>query len=365
MGLIAKLSSGFLAGLSVGVTCLGICLPIFLPILLSQKRTTKTSFFLLIEFSLGRLFGYLFFGLIFGWLGQIIKSGLIHSLVSLATLWIGLLMIVYSLGMIDKKFCAALPFAKIKWPFLLGFLTGVNICPPFLASLTYVFNLKDVIASLLFFLMFFLGTSVYIIPAAFLGVFTKVKLLQKLAQVSGIIVGLYFILNTLIISGFLPEKTPPVLPQNQPSPTPIPTTHLFKVARVIDGDTVVLENKKIVRYIGIDTPEIKKSKKEEQCYAAEAKSANEKLVFGKMVRLEKDVSETDKYKRLLRYVYVGDPSTSSGQVVFVNEYLVKEGYALLATYPPDVKYQLIFQKALKYARENNEGLWNENVCRKK
>jgi sulfite exporter TauE/SafE len=127
-----------------------------------------------------------------------IKSGFVHSLVSLATLWIGILMIVYSLGVIDKKFCAALPFAKIKWAFLVGFLTGVNICPPFLASLTYVFNLKDVFASLLFFLMFFLGTSVYIIPAAFLGIFTKAKFLQKLAQLSGVIVGLYFVLQTLI-----------------------------------------------------------------------------------------------------------------------------------------------------------------------
>jgi len=49
-----------------------------------------------------------------------------------------------------------------------------------------------------------------------------------------------------------------------------------------------------------------------------------------------------------------------GQVIFVNEYLVKEGYALLATYPPDVKYQVIFQKAQKYARKNNKGLWS--VC---
>jgi endonuclease YncB( thermonuclease family) len=355
MDLITKLSSGFLAGLSVGTTCLGLCLPIFLPILLSQKRTAKKSFFLVMEFSLGRLIGYLFFGLIFGFLGQMITSNFIHYIVSLATLWLGILMIVYSMGVIDKKFCAALPFAQIKWPFLLGFLTGVNICPPFLASLTYVFNLKDAIASLIFFLMFFLGTSVYIVPTAFLGVFTKINWLPKLARVSGVIVGLYFILNTLIVSGLLPKKTPSVLPQSQLSPTAMPTTQLSptKVIRVIDGDTIVLQNGKTVRYIGIDTPEIKS--KNSACYAQEAKSANERLVLDKMVRLEKDVSETDKYQRLLRYVYVGS--------VFVNEYLVKEGYALLATYPPDVKYQSLFQKAQDYARENNKGLWNENACK--
>lgn len=198
MVLITKASWGFLAGLSVGVYCLSLCLPVFLPILLSQKRTTKTSFFILLEFSFGRLFGYLFFGLIFGWVGAIIKSNLVHYVATLTNLWMGILMILYSLGSLDKKFCAALPFSKIKWPILLGFLTGVNVCPPFLGSLAYVFNLKSLFASLFYFLMFFLGTSIYIIPAALLGIFTKANWVQKLAQVSGVIVGLYFVVQSLI-----------------------------------------------------------------------------------------------------------------------------------------------------------------------
>lgn len=190
--------AGFLAGLSVGVYCLGLCLPLFLPILLSEKRTLKKSFFVVFEFSLGRLGGYLLFGLIFGWLGQTIRNNLIHQIVSLGNLWTGILMIFYSLGMIDKKFCSLLPFKKIKWAFLLGLLTGVNICPPFLASLTYVFNLRDAIASLFYFLMFFVGTSAYIIPSAILGIFTKFGWLQKLARVSGVLVGLYFVTRNLI-----------------------------------------------------------------------------------------------------------------------------------------------------------------------
>lgn len=196
---VSKAFLGFPAGLSVGIYCLGLCLPVFLPILLSQKRTTKGSFLILLEFSFGRLSGYLFFGLIIGWIGQLIRSDLIHYLATLANVWIGILMILYSLGKIDQKFCTAIRFvSKIKWPFLLGFLTGVNICPPFLASLTYVFNLKDVLISMIYFLMFFLGTTVYIIPAAFLGIFTKINWLQKLAQVSGVIVGLYFVIQNLI-----------------------------------------------------------------------------------------------------------------------------------------------------------------------
>lgn len=193
-----RILSGFLAGLSTGIYCLGFCLPIFLPILLSQRRTAKTSFRLVVEFSLGRLAGYAVFGFIVGYLGQVITSGSVHLLVTLANIWTGILMILYSLGTIDKKICSLIPMKKIKWPLIVGFLTGVNICPPFLASLTHVFNLRDAVASLWYFLMFFLGTSLYIVPSALLGVFTKKGWVQKFAQVSGVIVGIYFVVISFL-----------------------------------------------------------------------------------------------------------------------------------------------------------------------
>lgn len=203
--MIAKIFSGFLAGLSVGIYCLGLCLPIFLPLLLSQNQSGKKSLGLVLEFSLGRLLGYLVFGLILGWFGQLIQNDFVHLLVGLANLWIGILMIIYSLGLLDKKFCRVIPFAKsdlafakIKWPAVLGFLTGVNICPPFLGSLTYVFNLKDTLLSLWYFLMFFLGTSAYIIPFTLLGAFSGKTWLQKIAQYSGILVGIYFVMQNLL-----------------------------------------------------------------------------------------------------------------------------------------------------------------------
>ena len=197
MNIISKIITGYLAGLSVGVYCLGLCLPVFLPILLSKKRDVKKSFWLVAEFSLGRLLGYLFFGLIFGWLGQTIKSNLIHQIVGLANLWLGISMVLYSLGAINQKFCPGKVFNYLKWTFLVGFLTGVNICPPFLASLTYVFNLRDAFLSLIYFFAFFLGTSTYIVPAAIFGFFSKFPWLQKLGQISGFLVGFYFITQSL------------------------------------------------------------------------------------------------------------------------------------------------------------------------
>lgn len=105
MQLIIKVLSGYFAGLSVGVYCLGLCLPVFLPVLLSAKRTTRTSFFLVMEFTLGRLFGYLFFGLIIGWLGKVIQSSFFHYIVALANIWTGILMKRISFGYIFTPSC--------------------------------------------------------------------------------------------------------------------------------------------------------------------------------------------------------------------------------------------------------------------
>ena len=143
--------------------------------------------------------------------------------------------------------------------------------------------------------------------------------------------------------------------------TPIASysAQLHKVKRVIDGDTIELENGQKVRYIGIDAPELHHPKKSLQCFGREAMLINQELVEGKVIRLEKDFSETDKYRRLLRYVYVPTESSPSG--LFVNDYLVKEGYASASTYPPDVKYSDQFKTAERIARINNLGLWNK--CR--
>jgi len=106
-----------------------------------------------------------------------------------------------------------------------------------------------------------------------------------------------------------------------------------KVLRVIDGDTIDVEingERQRVRYIGMNTPE-----RNEPCFD-EATQANVDLALGKAVHLVSDVSETDRYGRLLRYVYVGD--------VFVNLELVAQGYAEAVLYRPDDRHYELFSE---------------------
>ncbi len=131
-------------------------------------------------------------------------------------------------------------------------------------------------------------------------------------------------------------------------------SHNYIVSRVVDGDTIELTNRETVRYIGIDTPEIREKKNAEwvykpRPYAEEAKEFNQKLVEGKSVRLEFDVQKRDKYKRLLAYVYRGEK--------MVNIEMVREGFAMIYTYPPNLKYSQRFLAAQKEARDNKRGLW--------
>ena len=143
---------------------------------------------------------------------------------------------------------------------------------------------------------------------------------------------------------------------SQQSPTATPSAPALaiqaSVVRVIDGDTIEVDiagNVHKVRYIGIDTPETVHPTRGEEPYGKEASAKNRELVNRKVVRLERDVSETDKYSRLLRYVWVGD--------LFVNAELVRLGYAQVVTYPPDVKYQDLFLQLQREAREAGRGLW--------
>ena len=159
-----------------------------------------------------------------------------------------------------------------------------------------------------------------------------------------------------------PVSPPSPVTTTSPSPTFFATTDILTpsptvstarigdevlVTRVIDGDTVEIEGGARVRYIGMDTPEDTSVK---ECFGDEATRRNRELVEGRLVELERDISDTDRFDRLLRYVWV------DGEMV--NEVLIAEGLASVSTFPPDVRYVERFLGLEGEARSLGLGLWS-------
>ena len=130
----------------------------------------------------------------------------------------------------------------------------------------------------------------------------------------------------------------------------------YKVSKITDGDTFYVMTKNSekfkIRLIGIDAPESynvgKKFRKE--YFGKEAKVFATNLLKNKKVKLTFDVQKTDRYGRILAYIYLENG-------VFLNQYLVENGFAVVATFPPNVKFVEIFTKAEKLARNKKFGFW--------
>lgn len=131
----------------------------------------------------------------------------------------------------------------------------------------------------------------------------------------------------------------------------------YEVTEVIDGDTIRVNiegREATIRLIGINTPETVDPRRSVECFGVEASNEAKRLLSGKKVILQKDVSETDRYGRLLRFVYL---PLLSRELLFVNDYLVREGFAYASSYPPDISQSDNLNDAEGEARENNKGLW--------
>jgi micrococcal nuclease len=126
---------------------------------------------------------------------------------------------------------------------------------------------------------------------------------------------------------------------------------VHEVVRVIDGDTVDIENKIRIRLLGIDSPE------KGSCYYDESHTYLQELLSGSNILLEKDVSGADRYDRLLRYVYVPADDIREDDVL-INESMVRAGYAKVFAVAPDNRYRDLFSSAQEEAKKEGRGLWS-------
>ncbi|MBI5238857.1 MAG: sulfite exporter TauE/SafE family protein [Elusimicrobia bacterium] len=157
------LAQGFWLGLATGPYCFAACAPFLVPYLCAEGRPDlKGNLGILARFLAGRLLAYLLFGAGAGAMGAAV-SGTVPVWLAPAALGLSaLLMLACAAGIGTKlSWCAAAPG---RVPFALGFLTGINVCPPFLTGLVVVLALGSAFSGAAFFAAFFAATSLYLLP---------------------------------------------------------------------------------------------------------------------------------------------------------------------------------------------------------
>ncbi len=151
--------------------------------------------------------------------------------------------------------------------------------------------------------------------------------------------------HRLVAPGLRRDGVPPPIP----TPDPAASVTGCRVTNIVDGDTLDVEgcaDAGRLRLILADTPEVFFGV---ECYGREASAYTAAWLLGKTVTLERDVSDLDRFDRKLRYIWVDG--------VLFNEQIVRDGYAVLATFPPDVKYADEIREAQRFAFERDIGLW--------
>ncbi len=160
-----------------------------------------------------------------------------------------------------------------------------------------------------------------------------------------ILLGLVFPLGMVVAQGEEAQKQIEIVVPTKP----IDGLRSVFVERVIDGDTIITDDEERIRYIGMNTPETVHPSKPVEFFGEEASDKNTELVEGQIVELEFDIEKIDQYGRTLAYIWLDDE--------MINAKLLAEGYAQVATYPPNIKYVDYFLFLQEEARINEMGLW--------
>ena len=202
---------GFLLGLANGVTCLAFCAPVLVPYLLQEGTTVPRSLLVLLQFLGGRLGGYAVFGLLAWATGSLLTQATDAQSLVIGTAYVGLaaLLLVNALRKRAPAGACALEGAQARlarWPALLplgmGVLAGLKVCPPLLLAFADAASTGTLGGSLLVFLTFFLGTSIYFLPISFVGAFRHIGELRIVARFAAVIVSVYYLyLGVLLLIG--------------------------------------------------------------------------------------------------------------------------------------------------------------------
>lgn len=195
--MIKTLIEGTILGLSTGTICLVTCTPIYLPYLISEDRKLSKSIFTVLEISAGRFISYLAFGAIAGYTGAQITSINRELFTSIAYILLSVYLVLSAVRTNKKaKSCHIPKMARFtRSAFILGILTGISFCPSFLIALSKAVDLGGAFSGMMLFFGFFLGTSVFLLPLAFVGQISKVSKMKLIAQYASILIAVWFTFN--------------------------------------------------------------------------------------------------------------------------------------------------------------------------
>jgi sulfite exporter TauE/SafE len=205
-----NLSEGFFLGLSTGAACLAYCGIVLIPFLMGEGKDIKRNTFYVFFFLIGRLIAYVLIGVFTGLLGKILlQPGILKtSLFGITYIVLAILLIVYGfhrfkeicLGKVPNKTISS--FGK-QWPIVIpfagGIVTGINICPPFLIAIVKALETGNLWGSILFFVMFFLGTSLYFLPLPFIGFLKRQQVLRIVGRFAAILTGIIYLYKGMIM----------------------------------------------------------------------------------------------------------------------------------------------------------------------
>ena len=209
--MIAQLSEGFLLGIATGTTCLATCGPIYAPYLMLSANSLRTSLLTLLEISAGRFFTYLLVGFIAGLMSKSLNLlGNRSWFTATAYIAFSLYLIYTAFRTHRRKHCCQ----TSKWqslvqrPIVIGLLTGINFCPSFFLAFSKAVSLSGPVAGMALFGAFFVGTSLFLLPLSFFGMFGQQAVFKRIAQVCAVGVGLWFIgQGVWLIYGLTNPKT--------------------------------------------------------------------------------------------------------------------------------------------------------------
>ncbi|HUI92715.1 MAG TPA: sulfite exporter TauE/SafE family protein [Chitinivibrionales bacterium] len=199
--MITTLAEGFLLGLATGTTCLATCGPVYAPYLMQYDRTLAKSLLVILELSAGRFFSYIVVGASAGLLGRQIHfegKGLITA-AGYFLFSVFLLATAFRTYRRDQNCSMGRWAGIIDRPLVLGILTGINICPPFLLALTKAFGGSGPAAGATLFAAFFTGTSLFLLPIAAFGLLGERRIFRSIARWGAVAVSAWF----LILAGLL------------------------------------------------------------------------------------------------------------------------------------------------------------------